>query len=670
MKRKLKQLYLIIKNNYKNYFKTNVLMFCFIFSCLINSTLLRIYTVGNTFEIKPIIADFTILLLFSSFSFLYKKPEKRIKLFMILSVILTGLCITNSIYYSYYASFASVSLLTTSTQIVNVSDAVIKDVLEFKDITFIWQPLFIYFIHIRLTKRKFYMKQKAIEKRKEYLKASLISSFILIVGIAITLTPVEINRFAKMWNREFLASKIGLYTYHLNDLIQSLQPKINNLFGYDNAVKEFNEFYQEKEKETHTENEFTNIFEGKNIIVIHAESIQTLTMDLSFNGLEMTPNLNKLANEGIFFNKFYAQVAVGNSSDSEFTFNTSLLPASSGTVFVSYFDREYVTIPKILKEKGYYSFSMHANNGTFWNRLTMHENMGYDIFYHKNYYNIDETIGFNSTALSDKSFFKQSIKYIKEISDNNQPYYGTMIMLSNHTPFDDTELFDEYPVDYKIENNGEIISRPYLEGTSMGKYFRSVHYADQAIGQFINDLDQEGLLENTVIVIYGDHDTRMPEEEYNILYNYDPINDRLLTENDEGYVDVDYYKYEMDKAVPFIIWSKDQTFNKTVNTPMGMIDVLPTLGNMFNFQSEYAMGHDILSTTSNTVVFTNGNYLTNEVYYNNQKSEFYVFDNQTISDDYIEKNNEYATKLIQVSNNIITHDLIRDKEEKEKLKEG
>ena len=98
-------------------------------------------------------------------------------------------------------------------------------------------------------------------------------------------------------------------------------------------------------------NEYTNIFEGKNILVIHAESIQNFTLNTSFNGEDVAPNLKRLASEGIYFSNFYAEESVGTSSDTEFTFNTSLLPASSGTVFISYYDRDYVTIPIIKRKK-------------------------------------------------------------------------------------------------------------------------------------------------------------------------------------------------------------------------------------------------------------------------------------------------------------------------------
>src|SRR5574344_1948775 len=101
--------------------------------------------------------------------------------------------------------------------------------------------------------------------------------------------------------------------------------------------------------------------------------------------------------------------------DTELTFNTSLLPASSGTVFVSYWDRLYsYSTQNLLKQKGYYTFSMHGNNCTMWNRNNMYPSLGYDKFYcYKDAYNIDDVIGI---GLSDKSFFRQSTDIIADIS--------------------------------------------------------------------------------------------------------------------------------------------------------------------------------------------------------------------------------------------------------------
>ena len=649
----------------KKYVKKNKLLLYFVISSLINSTIIRFMLLDNSFNIRPFIIDLGFLLFISSFSYLIKEKSK-IKYFTIWSIILVLICIINANYYGYYTSFASFSLLATSAFIVDVSDAVIKDVIHLKYFIFLWQLLGLFYVYRTLKKKKDLDNTKlSIKKihKNNILRNTIIVSFILMGSMAIFIKPSEWNRLRNLWNRETVVRVFGIYVYQADDLIQSLHPKINNLFGHDKAYKEVTQYYEEN-KLPKSNNEYTNIFKGKNVITIHAESIQTIAMDLTFDNQEITPNLNKLASEGIFFSNFYSQVGVGTSSDAEFTFATSLMPSSSGTVFVNYFDTEFVTIQKLLKEKNYYVASMHANNGSFWNRQVMHSNMGYDMLYDKEYFTIDETIGL---GLSDKSFFKQVIPYIKDIKESNDNYYITLIMLSNHTPFDDLELTDEFNtlVDYNI--NGQTITANPLESTTLEKYFRLVHYADQAIGQLINDLDEEGLLDNTVIVIYGDHDARIDKEDYDLLYNYNPLTNSLYDKNDENYIEYNKYDYELDKKVPFIIWTKDNEISEEITIPTGMIDVLPTLGNMLGVYSNYSLGTDIFSikNNDNTVIFTDGSYLTNSIYYSAQKNEIYSINNTAVEESYITKNAQKADKKIQISNDIIHFDLIKEIREKE-----
>lgn len=645
--------------DYKLYIKTNKLFLTTIIGLLINATLLRIFTVKNYFDIKPIIGDITVLLLFGSFAY-FLKPKKQFIYFISMSIIFTTICIINSVYYTFYTSFASFSLLMTAFQIVDVGDAVVKNVLEIKDFVFIWQPITLILLHIGLVRNDYYQFVLKIERRSKRFRGTLIVSLFTLAIFSLSLTSIEIGRLVKQWNREFLVMKYGVYIYQLNDVVKSLEPSINSVFGYDEAVKKIREFYATKK--TPATNKYTNVFKDKNIIFIHAESIQQFTMDLKFNNQEVTPNLNKLAKSGLYFSNFYSQVSVGTSSDTEFTLLTSLLPVSNGTVFVSYFDRQYVATPQLLKAQGYYTFSMHGNNGNFWNRSVMHKNLGYEKFYSKSSYIIDETIGL---GLSDKSFFKQSIPIINNISQNNPKFFGTMIMLSNHTPFDDVEKYGEFPVDMKYQDpiTGQILSAPYMEDTTLGNYFKSVHYADSAIGEFINGLDQEGLLENTVVVIYGDHDARLSKSDYTRLYNYDPTTNSILNRDNPNYKAVDYYQYELNRKVPFIIWTKNGKYQEEIKEVMGMYDVLPTLGNMVGFNSPYSLGNDIFSGNNNIVVFPNGNWLTNKVYFNNQKEEYQQLTQEPLTTDYITSNSTYAETIVEVSNDIIKYDYIKKESE-------
>lgn len=647
-KEKIKKLLKIIKKDYP------VETF-FIISNLINGLIIRIVTVKNGLFISPLLVDLGFLILVSLLSLLIKK-EKRIRYFITLSIIFNIVCIVNSIYYHYYSSFASISLIANITFASDVSDAIVENVLKAVDLIYIWQTITLVIIY-KKTNKKEYIKHK--ENKKKLVKTGLITSLSLFAVAALFMPLNAWSRLYNLWNRESVVMNHGIYVYQLDDFIQSLTPKITSVLGHDKALKKVTDYYKEN-KYTPSNNEYTNIFKGKNIIVIHAESMQKFAMDLTFNNKEVTPNLNKLANEGIFFSNFYSQVGVGTSSDAEFTFNTSLMPSTKGTVFVNYFDRDYISIPKLLKEQGYYTYSMHANTGEFWNRNTMHKSLGYDKFYNKDSYTIDETIGL---GLSDKSFFRQSVDIMKQIKEEeNKPFYSLLIMLSNHTPFSDLALMEDYKTTIDVTIDNQTVTRDYLNNTTMGNYLRSVHYADSAIGEFIDNLDKEGILENTVLVIYGDHDARLDFEDFNLLYNYDPITDTIKTENDEGYIPYTKYNYELDRKVPFIIWTKDQNYNLNVNTPMGMIDVLPTLGNMIGIHSDYQLGKDIMNLKGddNAVTFIDGSFLTSKVYYNSPKGEIYSINNEPITEEYIKERAKKSSDLIEVSNNIITYDFIKE----------
>ena len=513
-----------IINKFRNisfilYIKTNVLFITFVLINLINSWLLRIVTMGNYFSIKAMIADLAFILVVGSFAYLVK-PKKQFRILMPLTIIMSLICIINAVYYENYVSFASFSLLSTASFLGEMDGTVVTTLIKFKDVLLIFPLIVLPVVHILLKKKKYYSYVDKIERgKKRFLNTIILGAFAIFITIVL-MKSADYSRLKKQWNREYLVERFGIYVYQLNDAIKSTESKFTSLFGYDNASKTVREFYEEKKNtEVIEKNEYSNILEGKNIIVIHAESIMTHDMTLSFNNLELTPNLNRLASEGLFFSNYYPQVSVGTSSDTEFTFNTSLLPASIGTVFVNYWDRTYEAMPNILSKKGYYTASMHANNGSFWNREVMHKTLGYNKLYAKSSFDYSDESKILGMGLSDKEFFRQSVDKIKKISEENKNYYITLITLTNHTPWDEGDKYGDYTVDYKkevTEEDGSVkeVTLPFMEGRELGNYFKAVHYADSALGEFINELDSAGLLENTAIVIYGDHDAKIAKSEY------------------------------------------------------------------------------------------------------------------------------------------------------------
>ena len=658
-----------------NYINNNKLFITYIITCLFNATILRyfcIHTLSNYLSIKAIMGDLALITIVGAFGYLCQ-PKNRFTYYLVADIIFSAICMINSIYYTFYSSFASISMLSLTQYIGDVGDAVTENVLQLKDLVYVLGPIILIMVNYKLKKKNYYKTIERKKERKKKMTKTLIAGGSILLLFVITLTPLDVTRFVKQWNKEYIVMRFGIYIYQTNDLFASLKPKLNSMFGYDKAKKNFNDYFENNEGPQ--KNKYTGIFEGKNILVLHAESIQNNTLRLKFNNQEVTPNLNRLANEGMYFSNFYSQVGVGTSSDTELTFSTSLMPTKSGTAFVSYYNRTYNAIPKLLKDKGYYTFSMHANKADFWNRRNMYKSLGYQKFYSKKDYEVtpETTIGL---GLSDKEFFKQSIPKLVEINKEHSNWYGLMIMLTNHTPFSETDKYGEFPVDLKetiINENGEQeeVSYPYMEGTKLGNYFKSVHYADGAIGELIEGLNNNGLLDNTVIVIYGDHDARLPKKNYNLLYNYDKTTHEIMDKNNEDYKEYDSYQYELGRKVPFIIWSKDMKntkYNMEIKDVMGMYDVMPTLGNMFNFYNKYQLGHDIFNVRGkNIVCFSNGNWVSDKAYYNSQKLEYFPLTDEPISEEELKRNTEYTNKVLDISDDIIVYNLLAKEEESKKM---
>ena len=646
-----------ICKNAKNILLDNKLVILYLVGALINGILLRAFTIGKLLNIRPVLADLIISLIFISFYFLISKKH-RFAYLILISLVSTTVCIANVIYYYYYSSFISITFFSFAlTNHDTGGSNVLGSMLNIKFFVFLWLTVALIIVH-RIEKKK-NMEDITFKrvKKNEVLKTIYSWAFIILVAFLASLKPVDYGRLHSQWNREYLVSRFGVYLYQINDMVRSIEPKMATLFGRDKAYKEINDFYEQNTKK-HEKNEYTDIFKGKNVIAIHAESMQQVLINMKINGREVTPNLNKLVSSGIYFDNFYSQVSFGTSSDTEFTLATSLLPVSSGTVFINYSNREYASFYKQLKEKDYYIFSMHANTGDFWNRNIMHQKLGYDDFFDKASYDIDEEIGF---GLSDRSFIKQSVNKIKEIHQEHDKFYGTLITLSNHTPFDYNELFGKFPV--TMTKNGK--TYPYMTNTKLGNYFVSAHYADAQLGLLVKLLKQEGLLKDTIIVIYGDHDARISTSMWNRYYNYNYKTNGVLKESDPNYKELGYYWQEINRKVPFIIWTADESiqkqYGKTVSTAMGMYDVAPTLGNMLGVQNKYALGSDVINKQDNLVPFPNGNFVTNYVYYNDNKEEYKLLKSAPLSENYIKKNKEKTQKYIDISNNIIIYNYFGNK---------
>ena len=665
MKLKLKNIINNIRKSIAFYLSTNKLFFAYLILSIIGTIIVRYFTVGNPLSIKPLLVDIAFIFIIGALGYLIKST-KRYTYLMTWIIIYTLAEFINHIYYIFYNSFASFGELAGLGQAETVTGSILEKLAPIQFIYFLI-PIIFYFIHRSLFKTSYYTIVSKVEKSKKMFVTTLIVGGIFLAYSLTTATSTDYSRLAKQWNRGAIVERFGIIMYQGNDLVQTLRPRISSLFGYEESAKLFKEFFTSDENKYDKKNKYTNVLENYNIIFIHMESIGKFLMDLDFNGQAVTPTINQLAKEGMFFNNFYPQVSSGTSSDSEFTLLTSLLPVSSGIVFTSYYDRHYTTIPKLLGEKGYHTFSMHGNYASMWNREKVHPILGYKEMYFRESFDIPdkESPDYINLGISDSAFYKQAIPKLEAIEQNNEHYMGTIITLSNHSPFAFMDKYGEFDLSSTfINENGESETTDYLSDTAVGKYIKSAHYADVSLGEFINYVKESQYFNNTVFVLYGDHDAKLTRKEINELYNMNPKTGELYTEEDSEYVDYNSFEHDLNKNTPLIIWSKNKNIqNKlhgTISYPMGMVDVAPTLGNMLGIKNEFVLGHDIFNIKNNNiVVFPNGNFLTENLYYNGSSEKYYVTKlGEAIEQDYIEECKNYAETRLEVSNAIIVHDLI------------
>ncbi len=652
------------------YFYTNRLFITYLLIAISGAIILRNITIGGTFSFKPLATDIGLILLIGSIGYLFK-PKNQFKYFFILLIIFTIIEVINSVYYIFYTSFASLGELSTLSQAETVTDSIFNQ-LRLVDFIYVLQPIIFYYIHHNLKLSHYYNLLGKIEKKKTMMLATFLCGFIFLGYSFATATKSDYSRLNKQWNRSYIVERFGILLYQANDVLQTIKPKISSLFGYEDALKLFDDYFNNPENlKNNQENKYTGILEGYNIVYVHMESMQNFLMDLSFNGTEVTPNLNNLAKEGMFFSNFYPQISTGTSSDAEYIMLTGLLPSASGTVFVSYADNTFKTMASYLKERGYYTFSMHGNYASMWNRSHVHPRLGYtDMYYREEFTFTDaDKIGL---GINDKLFFEQAISKLATIENTYENYFGTIITLSNHSPFKHHDSFTLDLTDYYTDEvTEEQLSSCYLCERDIGRYIISSHYADEALGDFLKYIKESSQFDNTIFIFYGDHDAKISYKDMNYLYNYDYLTGDLKLNTDPSYQEYDSYDHNLHKKTPLIFWTKNKEISKKlhgkVDKMMGMYDAAPTLFNMLNIDNKYTLGKDIFNITDdNIIIFPTGNFLTENVYYNNSTGEYKILKEGAILDnDYIATNLEYTEKALEVGNSIIMYDLFNERKKNE-----
>lgn len=227
---------------------------------------------------------------------------------------------------------------------------------------------------------------------------------------------------------------------------------------------------------------------GRNLIVVQVESLQDFAVDFTVDGQEVMPHLRRWTGDSLRFTNVTDQTSEGRTSDAEFSTLTSLLPLDHGAVVFRFPGNRYTALPRVLVEHGYATLSAVAFEPGFWNRQVVHPAYGFQRSLFEPDFQMTEQIGW---GLNDHDFLQQMVPRLEQLPP---PFGAWLITLSLHHPF------DAFPDRHKVLTLGA------LEGSSLGNYLHTMRYFDQALEDFKIALARDGLLDNSLIVVFGDHD--------------------------------------------------------------------------------------------------------------------------------------------------------------------
>lgn len=405
-------------------------------------------------------------------------------------------------------------------------------------------------------------------------------------------------------------------------------------------------------------NDFTGLTKDKNIIFIQCESLQNAVVNKTYNGEEITPFLNSLIRSkgSIYFDNYFELLGFGNTSDAEFVSMTSVYPTLDGQAYSVYKNKTTYGLPKIAKKMGYETLAMHGNTGKFYDREEIYNDFDFDKIYLGESYDQTDQV---TMGLSDKSFFNQSFEFLKEANKTSKKFFALMVTLTTHTPYNLPENLRELP---KEKNDKTDFVYDYVS---------CAHYTDRAMEEFFDKLEKSGILDKTVIVIYGDHHAYT----LNNTKNKESMERWLGREID----------YDDMMNIPLVIHLPGYNKNITRHNIGSQVDLYPTILNLMGWDRKEipTFGIDLLGwgkeVEDNAVYpqtyLLKGSFITSDKVF--EYSRDGVFENSRLFDrktrkslplEEAKKESDWAKICIDYCKNLMTNDNL--KELLEKNKEG
>src|SRR5690606_11141576 len=405
-----------------------------ILAIAIVATWLKTYIVYKTsfsITIDNVLQEFILfinplsMLLFIYGISLFFKSEKAKNRYLIAVAAITSIVLYGNVaFYRFFNDFITLPVLFQTENFGDLGSSAAAsifwtDLLYFADLAII-------LLAIKFISTKTGIAASTSVQRKAYYVLALAVLFFNL-GLAEAERPQLLTR---SFDREMLVKNLGMYNYHLYDIYIQSKSQAQRALADGSELTEVTNYVRSNQAEPSAE--MFGKAEGRNLIVVTLESLQTFTLNNEMNGQTITPFMNELTEDEdtIYFPNFYHQTGLGKTSDSEFLLETGLYPLSGGAVFFTHSGNEFNSMAEKMGNEGYSTNVQHANTKSFWNRDMMYESMGIDKFYDIQSYTVGEGQAVN-WGMKDIPFFEQSVDHMKEME---QPFYSRLLSLTNHHP--------------------------------------------------------------------------------------------------------------------------------------------------------------------------------------------------------------------------------------------
>lgn len=376
---------------------------------------------------------------------------------------------------------------------------------------------------------------------------------------SVTWTVIDVNRwldskFAReVLNRHDNLETGGIIGAHIRETTLAIKQALEHRNLTKEELEETRRYFSERKQAHDPGDAFFGVAKGKNVLVIQVEALEEWVLDAKVNGEEITPFLNRLKTESLYYPNLLDQTGSSSTSDCEYLVLNSQHPLDNGSVAFRRESNRFRTLGTVLKDSGYSTLSLHAYHRGMWNRAFLHPKYGFERSLFRRELGERPRIGW---GLDDVVFFR---KAVPAIAEQAKPYLAFLITLSSHHPYT------------YIPKNKRSLKIGALENTMVGNYIHSMRYADEALARFFKDLEKKGLLEDTVVVLYGDHDGHLKRQPRDTK----PIDELLdVPEHKRRYIAKE--SVVLDR-IPLIIRLPGGEHASVVEAIGGQVDVAPTV---------------------------------------------------------------------------------------------